>query len=67
MSVELTPQGTRGGSFPKWLRPIMKVFAPLGNAMMRRSGTKLLEITTTGARSGLQRTVTVAWFPMYRC
>jgi deazaflavin-dependent oxidoreductase (nitroreductase family) len=65
MSVELTPRGTRGVTFPKWLRPIMKVFIPVGNAIMRMRGAKLLELTTTGARSGLPRTVTLGWFPGY--
>jgi deazaflavin-dependent oxidoreductase (nitroreductase family) len=41
----------------------LKVFLPLGNWMMRRRGAKLLELTTTGARSGLPRTVTLGWFP----
>ena len=63
MSVELTPRGTQGTTFPKWMQPLMKVFMPIGNAVMRRRGTKLLELTTTGARSGLPHTVTLGWFP----
>jgi deazaflavin-dependent oxidoreductase (nitroreductase family) len=63
MSVELTPRGTRGVTLPKLPRPLMKVLLPIGNAFLRLRGAKLLELTTTGARSGVPRTVTVAWFP----
>jgi deazaflavin-dependent oxidoreductase (nitroreductase family) len=63
MSVEITPRGTRGVTFPKWLGPLMKVFMPVGNSLMRLRGAKLLELTTTGARTGLARTVTLGWFP----
>ena len=63
MSVELTPRGTRGVTLPKLPRPLMKVLLPIGNAVLRLRGAKLLELTTTGARSGLPRTVTLGWFP----
>ena len=63
MSVELTPRGTRGVTLPKLPRPLMRVLFPIGNALLRLRGAKLLELTTTGARSGLPRTVTLGWFP----
>ena len=63
MSVELTPRGTRGAKIPKLPQPLMKVFLPIGNWFLRMRGAKLLELTTTGARSGLPRTVTLGWFP----
>ena len=63
MSVELTPRGTRGVKLPKLPQPLMKALLPVGNWFMRLRGAKLLELTTTGARSGLPRTVTVGWFP----
>ena len=63
MSVELTPRGTRGVKLPKLPQPLMKVLLPIGNALLRLRGAKLLELTTTGARSGLPRTVTLGWFP----
>src|SRR5689334_11157082 len=63
MSVELTPRGTRGVTVPKLPPALMKVLLPVGNAFLRLRGLKLLELTTTGARSGLPRTVTLGWFP----
>src|ERR687888_801632 len=63
MSVELTPRGSRGATVPKLPRPLMKVLFAIGNPLLRLRGAKLLELTTTGARSGLPRTVTLAWFP----
>ena len=63
MSVELTPRGTRGVTFPKLPRPLMKVLFAIGNPLLRLRGAKLLALTTTGARSGVPRTVTLAWFP----
>src|SRR4051812_45873405 len=62
MSVELTPRGTKGTTYPKLPQPLMKVFLPIGNWFMRRRGAKLLELSTTGARSGLARKVTLGWF-----
>ena len=62
MSVELTPRGTRGATIPKLPGPLMKVLMPIGNWFMRLRGAKLLDLTTTGARSGLPRTVTLGWF-----
>jgi len=41
----------------------MKILLPIGNWVMRLRGARLLELTTTGARSGLPRTVTLGWFP----
>ena len=63
MSVELTPRGTRGAKVPKLPQPLMKLLLPIGNTLLRLRGAKLLELTTTGARSGAPRTVTLGWFP----
>ena len=41
MSVELTPRGTKGVNFPKWMRPLMRVFGPIANSLMRIGSDKL--------------------------
>ncbi len=63
MAVELTPSGTRGVKVPKLPRPLMKIVFTIVNLVLRLRGAKLLELTTTGARSGLPRTVSLSWFP----
>src|SRR3954469_10454055 len=63
MSVKLTPSGTRGAKMPNIPRPIMKPMMGLFNRIMRMRGTQLLELTTVGAKSGKEHTVTLSWFP----
>jgi len=66
MAVELTPNGTKGTNMPqvpRAMRPLMKPMMGLGNFFMRLRGSKLLELTTVGAKSGREHTVTLGVFP----
>lgn len=65
MSVEITPNGTRGGRFPGG--PLVKAMLGLNAALYRLVGGRgmsgMLLLTTVGARTGRERTAPVAWFP----
>src|SRR5438876_1043468 len=66
MTVELTPAGSRGVNmpqFPRAMRPLMKPVFGLVHFFMRRRGATLLSLTTVGAKSGNEHTVTVGMFP----
>lgn len=63
MSVELTPSGTRGVRMPALVRSGMKRFSRVIAAALRLFGVRVLELTTTGAKTGQSRTVTLTWFP----
>jgi deazaflavin-dependent oxidoreductase (nitroreductase family) len=65
MSIEKLPAGTRGARTPP--RPLAKLLSGVMARIHRRSGDKfngmeLLYLTTVGARSGENRTSTVARF-----
>jgi deazaflavin-dependent oxidoreductase (nitroreductase family) len=69
MSVEITPKGTRGTSFPKvpgWLmRGVLGIFIgvlQLSGGRMKMGGVPLLVLTTVGAKSGKIRRVPLTWF-----
>lgn len=65
MSVEITPEGTRGWTFPRGrlvslgLRLNTAVYRLLGG---RGLSSRMLLLTTIGARSGAERTVPLAYF-----
>jgi deazaflavin-dependent oxidoreductase (nitroreductase family) len=63
VSVELTPQGTRGAKIPKVVRNAMKVLNGVIARGMRLVGMRVLRLTTVGAKTGQSRTVTLGWFP----
>jgi deazaflavin-dependent oxidoreductase (nitroreductase family) len=63
VTVELTPQGTRGAKIPGFVRTLMRVFNGVIARGMRFFGKHVLELTTVGAKTGRSRTVTLAWFP----
>ncbi len=63
MTVELTPNGTRGGKMPKLPRPLGKAMTNLGAMVMGLSGMRILHLTTVGYRSGHEHTVPLGWFP----
>jgi len=66
MTVELTPNGTRGThmpQIPRVMRPLRKPIFGLVNFFMRLRGTKLLNLTTVGDRSGREHTVALGVFP----
>jgi len=62
MAVEITPKGTRGVKMPNIPRPLRKPLFKLFNALMRRRGTPLYEVTTVGAKSGQPHTVSLYGF-----
>ena len=66
MAVVVTPKGTHGASFPAG--PVLRFFlkANVGLVRLLRGGGPfkgMLLLTTTGARSGKQLTLPLAWFP----
>src|SRR5260370_27554146 len=66
MSVEITPDGTRGKPFPRgrvigFLLNLNTVLYRLLRGRGFRS--RMLLLTTVGARSGQERTVPLAYFP----
>lgn len=70
MTVELTPQGTRGIEPPKLPHPLMNallgfsvfLFRRLGDRM-RVMGRPVLLLNSVGARSGKLRRTILCWFP----
>jgi deazaflavin-dependent oxidoreductase (nitroreductase family) len=64
MAIELTPNGTRGRSFPRG--PVVRFFLGLNRAFYRllrgRGMSTMLLLTTVGSRSGAERTVPLAFF-----
>ena len=63
MSVELTPQGTRGANIPKIAQTMMRVTNGVVFRAMRLFGQRVLRLTTIGSKTGQARTVTLGWFP----
>ena len=63
MTVELTPNGTRGMKMPKLPKPVVKVMFGLFAVIRRLQGMPMLALTTTGARTGNQHTVQLRPFP----
>ena len=63
----LTARGTRGAEVPGWVRVILKPLRGLEGFMFRRGmkvqGRPLLELVTTGARTGTRRETVLGWFP----
>jgi deazaflavin-dependent oxidoreductase (nitroreductase family) len=70
MTVELTPQGTRGFEPPRLPRPLMNaalglsvfLYHRLGDRM-RVQGRPVLLLSTVGAKSGEVRRTLLCWFP----
>jgi deazaflavin-dependent oxidoreductase (nitroreductase family) len=69
MSVELTPNGTRGLDLPPVARAVIQALAPLNPLVYRLVGDRirvqrrpLLLLSTAGARSGKRRQTMLAWF-----
>ena len=59
MSVEIPKRGTRGASLPSVPAPLKGVLLWLYEQVQRHRGVPLVRLTTIGARSGEQRTVTL--------
>jgi deazaflavin-dependent oxidoreductase (nitroreductase family) len=62
MGVELTPKGARGRRIPKVPKPVLRLAQALLTAQVRRSGGSMLELTTTGAKTGRAHTVPLSYF-----
>ena len=62
MSVELTPNGTRGVKMPSIPRPLGKIMFRAVTWFMRLRGAHLLELTTVGSRSGKPHSVPLGYF-----
>jgi len=69
MAVDLTPNGSRGGGFPKLPRPLMKLVIGLNVAFFRLlgrrvriAGAPLVLLTTVGAKSGQTRQTPLGGF-----
>src|SRR5258708_1996401 len=66
MTVEITPNGTRGKPFPRGR--VVRFLVALNTGLYRLfrgggMGSRMLLLTTVGARSGVERTVPLAYFP----
>jgi len=65
MSIEVTPNGTRGGSFPRLPGPLMQFFNDAVYRIYRNRrfmGARVLRLVTTGAHSGQPRRTTLGYF-----
>ena len=62
MTVELTPNGTRGVKMPNMPRPIMKIVFGLVTSILRLRGAKVLTLITVGSKSGRTHEVDLGWF-----
>lgn len=63
MTVELTPKGTYGARMPRFPRPLGWLFWKLFSLAARLRGSRLLDLTTVGARTGRKHTHQLSWFP----
>lgn len=62
------PRGTRGVSTPGFFKPVAKLLNKFAERQIRKSGKAFgampaLVLTTVGAKSGLERTSPLAYFP----
>ena len=63
-----TPRGTRGVPTPGFLKPIFKLFNKFTTRQIRKTGKAFgtmpaLVLRTVGAKSGIDRTTPVGYFP----
>ena len=63
MGVEITPNGTYGTTMPTMPRPLMKFMMGMMNTFLKLQGKHLLTLTTTGAKSGKEHSVSLGWVP----
>ena len=61
--VRITPGGTRGRDLPGAAKFLYRLLAPLAGFILVRRAQGLVEIVTTGAKSGKRRISTVRAFP----
>jgi deazaflavin-dependent oxidoreductase (nitroreductase family) len=63
MTVNITPSGTRGIRVPGVFKKLSKIHPLLYKLIGGRGQRNLVVLTTTGAKSGRERSATVASFP----
>lgn len=62
MPIIITPSGTRGVNIPMPPAAIRKPAFAIANFFLRRRGTLILELITTGAKTGRERSVPLGYF-----
>jgi deazaflavin-dependent oxidoreductase (nitroreductase family) len=63
MTVDITPNGTRGFKAPGAFRPLARLHARIYRLIGGRGHGNMVVLTTLGSRSGVERSSTVASFP----
>ena len=63
MTVQITPNGTRGFQVPGAFRPLARLHARLYKLVGGRGHKNMVVLSTLGSASGLERSSTVASFP----
>ena len=62
MPVTITPSGTRGVSMPMPPKALRKPLFSIGAFFMRLRGAHILELVTTGAKTGQEHSVPLGYF-----
>jgi deazaflavin-dependent oxidoreductase (nitroreductase family) len=63
MTVQITPNGTRGFQVPGAFRPLARLHARIYKLVGGRGHKNMVVLSTLGSTSGLERSSTVASFP----
>ncbi|HEX3508157.1 MAG TPA: nitroreductase/quinone reductase family protein [Candidatus Dormibacteraeota bacterium] len=63
MTVEITPNGTRGFQVPGAFRPLARLHARLYKLVGGRGHGNMVVLSTLGSTTGIERSSTVAGFP----
>jgi deazaflavin-dependent oxidoreductase (nitroreductase family) len=63
MGVEITPRGSYGPTMPTIPRPLRRIMFGLVSLSLILKGAKILRLTTTGAKTGVEHTIPLRWFP----
>lgn len=63
MTVEITPNGTRGFRVPGAFRPLARLHARIYKLVGGRGHRNMVVLTTLGSSTGVERSSTVASFP----
>jgi deazaflavin-dependent oxidoreductase (nitroreductase family) len=63
MTVQITPNGTRGFQVPGAFRPLARLHARIYKLVGGRGHRNMVVLTTLGSTSGVERSSTVASFP----
>ena len=63
MTVKITPNGSRGFKVPRGFRKLARLHARIYKLVGGRGHSNMVVLTTTGAKSGVERSSTLASFP----